>query len=266
MAELPRAADELFLLPRGRVTRIRLLHRRELEQLGGERLPDRRRSTPLDPRAVSSGDQRRERGAVVMGGDRSQAPAADERDATSFGLDTARASRRRRLRRRGAPRRPSPGARARPGRPRAASPRVEAQTDLAAEPEPVEPARGQHDGVEATLAALAQPRVDVAAQRLDRERRLEREQLCAPPRGRRADRASRAGARPRRRARRADPLASCRRRRRGPSTSVDVMSLAEWTATSMRPLEQRFLELLHEHATSADLAERLRAGRGRRRS
>src|SRR5437870_72104 len=39
--------------------------------------------------------------------------------------------------------------------------------------------------VEPALAALAQPRVDVPAQRLDRERRLEREKLCAPPHRRR---------------------------------------------------------------------------------
>ena len=54
---------------------------------------------------------------------------------------------------------------------------VEPEPDLGVEPEPVETARGEHDGVEATLAPLAQPRVDVPAQRLDRERRLEREQL-----------------------------------------------------------------------------------------
>jgi hypothetical protein len=60
-------------------------------------------------------------------------------------------------------------------------------TDLAAEPEAVEAAGGQHDRIEATLAALAQPRVDVAAERLDRERRLERQELGAAPHGRRPD-------------------------------------------------------------------------------
>ena len=57
--------------------------------------------------------------------------------------------------------------------------RLEAQPDLRLEPEPVEPARRQHHGIETTLATLAQPGVDVAAERLDRERRLERQQLRA---------------------------------------------------------------------------------------
>src|SRR5262245_36482615 len=35
--------------------------------------------------------------------------------------------------------------------------------DLRAEPEPIEPARGEDNGVEPALAAFAQPRVDVAA-------------------------------------------------------------------------------------------------------
>ena len=56
-----------------------------------------------------------------------------------------------------------------------------------AEAEPVEAARREHDGVEPALAALAQARVDVAAQRLDRQRRLEREQLRAPAHRGRAD-------------------------------------------------------------------------------
>jgi hypothetical protein len=59
--------------------------------------------------------------------------------------------------------------------------------DLGAEAEAVEAARGEHDRVEPALAALAQARVDVSAQRLDRERRLEREQLRLPPCGRGAD-------------------------------------------------------------------------------
>ena len=36
------------------------------------------------------------------------------------------------------------------------------------------------------------------------------------------------------------------------------MSFAEWTATSIRPPSKRLLELLHEDAAGADLAERLR--------
>src|SRR5207244_295029 len=63
--------------------------------------------------------------------------------------------------------------------------RGKAPPDLAREPEPVEPARREHDRVEPALAALAEPRVDVPAQRLDRERRLEREELSAPAHRRR---------------------------------------------------------------------------------
>ena len=44
-----------------------------------------------------------------------------------------------------------------------------------------------------------------------------------------------------------------------PAVSVDVMSFAEWTATSIRPSSKRLLELLHEDAPLADLAERLAA-------
>src|SRR5207248_203059 len=55
--------------------------------------------------------------------------------------------------------------------------RVEAAPDLVPEPEPVEAAGRQHDRVQAALAALAQTRVDVAAERRDRELGLERQQL-----------------------------------------------------------------------------------------
>src|SRR5689334_25334445 len=51
---------------------------------------------------------------------------------------------------------------------------LEPEADLGSEAEPVEPAGGEHDGVESPLAALAQARVDVSAQRLDRQLRLER--------------------------------------------------------------------------------------------
>jgi hypothetical protein len=59
--------------------------------------------------------------------------------------------------------------------------------DLPLEPEAVEPARRQKDRVEPTLAPLAQPRVDVAPERLDRKRRLQRQQLRAPAHRRRPD-------------------------------------------------------------------------------
>src|SRR5262249_60111367 len=51
----------------------------------------------------------------------------------------------------------------------------EPQADLALEPEPVETAGGEDDRVEPPLAPLPETRVDVPAQRLDRERGLEGE-------------------------------------------------------------------------------------------
>src|SRR5688572_15381316 len=65
--------------------------------------------------------------------------------------------------------------------------RIETAPDLRAEAESVEPAGSEHDGVQPALAAFTQARVDVAPERLDGQRRLEREQLRAPPRRRRPD-------------------------------------------------------------------------------
>src|SRR5581483_4108675 len=158
----------------------------EREELGTERHGVVAR-TPLDPRAAFVGDEAGERDPVVERRDRRKAAAADGRDAGALGLDAAarlgvvgsgdeilfagpHLQRERALRRL-----------------RQEVLRIEPMPDLAREPEPVEPARREHDRVEAALAALAQARVDVAAQRLDRERRLEREQLCAPPHRRSPD-------------------------------------------------------------------------------
>ena len=160
--------------------------RRRREQHGGER----RRigaAAPLDPRPVLGGDQRRQLRAVVVGGDRREAAGADRRDTGALGLDPAarlgivadgdelllarpHLQRERALRRLGQHRLDR-----------------QPQADLAVEPEPVEPAGREHERVEAALAGLAQARVDVAAQRLDRERRLEREQLRAAADRRGAD-------------------------------------------------------------------------------
>jgi len=65
--------------------------------------------------------------------------------------------------------------------------RLEALFDLSGEAEAVEPAGREHNGVEPPLASLSQPRIDVAAQRFDREGRLEREQLSPPPHRRGTD-------------------------------------------------------------------------------
>ena len=65
--------------------------------------------------------------------------------------------------------------------------RVEPVPDLAGEPEPIETACGEDDRIQAALATLAQARVDVPAQRLDGQRRLEREELRTAADGRGAD-------------------------------------------------------------------------------
>ena len=180
---------------------------------------------------------------------RSARAASRRRDAPR----PARGSRRRSSRRRRA--RPRPGAASRRGRraatsssspartcsasaPCAASGSIvsarDAQADLVREPEPVEAAGREHDRVEPALARLAQARVDVAAQRLDRERRLEREQLRAAAHRRGAD----AHAGPDRVGADSASRGSSRSRyapTARPSVSVEVMSFAECTATSMRP-------------------------------
>ena len=132
---------------------------------------------------------------------------------------------------------------------------LEPEADLGSEAEPVEPAGGEHDGVESPLAALAQTRVDVSAQRLDRQLRLEREQLCAPPHrggadphpgpqlGGAAKRVARVFARQVRADRKAVGVGRGHVLRRVHG-SVDAVG------------EQRLFELLDEHAALTDLAER----------
>ena len=144
---------------------------------------------------------------------------------------------------------------------------IEAAADLGSEAETVEPTGGEDDRVEAALTAFAQPCVDVPAQRFDRERRLEREQLRLAPDRRGADahvsadlvRAAQGVPRILALEVGADRQAGCIRRRhvlRGVHRDVDPS------------VEQRFLELLDENAARADLAERAGAiavARGRDR-
>ena len=206
--------------------------------------------------------------AVVVRRHRREAAAADRGDARALGLDATARLRVVDARRRAPPRPRAPAARARPGPPPAAARPGRSGSPISrAEAEPVEPARGEDDRVEPALAALAQARVDVAAQRLDRERRLEREQLRAPAHrggadahpgpelGRAAERVARILARQVRADR--EPVGVRRGHvLRGVHGDVDA------------PVEQRLLELLHEDAARADLAERPRAvavARGRDR-
>src|SRR6185295_18333117 len=54
---------------------------------------------------------------------------------------------------------------------------IEAMADLVAKPQPIKPGGSEHDGIEPPLAALAEPGIDVPAQRLDGEVGLESQQL-----------------------------------------------------------------------------------------
>src|SRR5439155_15958506 len=65
--------------------------------------------------------------------------------------------------------------------------RVEAVPDLVTEAQAIEPTGREDDRVEPAFAPLAETRVDVPPQRLDRERRLERKELRATPDRRRPD-------------------------------------------------------------------------------
>src|SRR5205807_5630775 len=133
--------------------------------------------------------------------------------------------------------------------------RIEAETDLVGETEAIETAGREDDGVETAFPALAQTRIDVPAQGLDRERGLEGEQLCTPSDRRGAD------AHPRlqgidtteRIARilalevRADRESVRVRRRhvlRGMHRDVDPA------------IKKRLFELLDEHSARTDFAER----------
>ena len=131
---------------------------------------------------------------------------------------------------------PAPAARPRPGRPRGIPPPAKTAARISPTTEAVETATREHHRVQPALASLSQASVDVPAERLDRQRRLEREQLGAAPHRRRAD----AHARPhlRRPAQRVARIVTLEIRRQRPPdrpVSDEVMSFAECTATSIRP-------------------------------
>ena len=132
--------------------------------------------------------------------------------------------------------------------------RIEPVADLAREAKALEAARREHDIVETALPALAQSRVDVAAQRFDRERGLECEQLrratsrCSPDAHAWTDRVGTAQRVARILARqvRADSQALGVGRRH-------VLGRVHCDVDAV--IEQRLLELLHEDAAGADLPE-----------
>jgi hypothetical protein len=136
--------------------------------------------------------------------------------------------------------------------------RLEAVPGLPAEPEPVEPARREHDRVEPALPSLPQARVYVAAQRLDRQRRLEREQLRLPPHRGRADPHPRPQL-----GRTAERIAGILTAEVGadrePLRVRGRQVLRRVNGDVDPPFEQRLLDLLDEDSAGADLAERTRA-------
>src|SRR6266516_4868117 len=154
--------------------------RGELEELPGQ-LGRIVAASPLEPRAVLCSNERGQLLAVVVRRDGCQAATADREDTYALGLDAAArlkvvdASNQLLL------------ACTHLQRERALAGlrqellRLKAVADLGVQAEPVEAAGRQDDRIEPTLATLAQAGVDVAAQRLDREARLARQQLGPAP-------------------------------------------------------------------------------------
>src|ERR1051326_5377826 len=110
----------------------------------------------LEPGAVLVGDQRTELPTVVVRRDGGQAAAADRRDARALRFDAAaRLGVVGVLDERFVSRAPLPSERA-PPRLGQQHLRRKAIADLAPQPEPLEPARREHDRIEAPLATLPQ--------------------------------------------------------------------------------------------------------------
>ena len=145
--------------------------------------------------------------------------------------------------------------------------RIEPVTDLTPEPESVEPAGRKHHGVEPALAALAQARVDVPPERLDREGRLERQELRPPADGRRSD--PHPGTKTLGTAERVAGILAQRIGANGKAFGIRRGHVLGGVDGHVDPArEQRLLELLDEDAALADLPERLRpvtVARGRDR-
>ena len=194
----------------------------------------------------------------MVGGHRGQAAGADPEDAGALGLDAP--ARLGVVQRRDELLLSGPHLQRDRALPRLGNEllRLEPAADHLGEPEPVEAGRREHDRVEAALAHLAEARVDVAPQRLDRDLGLEREQLARRRDGGRADphpgpelvgaaeRVPRVV--PRQVGADGQPFGV----RRG-----HVLRRVDGRVDAAG--EQRLLDLLHEDAARADLAERLRA-------
>ena len=131
----------------------------------------------LDPPPVLVGDERGQLDAIVVRGDGRETTAPDPCDATPLGLDSPprlgviRHGDKRRLARTNLQRKRSLTGLWKQLR------RIEPEPDLVRQPQPIETGRLENHRIESTLTALAETRIDIAAQRLDRESRLERQQL-----------------------------------------------------------------------------------------
>ena len=170
-----------------------------------------------------------------MRGDRREAAAADRRDDRALRLDAARASRRDRLPRRGALRPRAPAARARPAPPRAAARSGSKRWPISR----ARPSRSSPHAASTIASSPRSPRFRSRVSMLPRSGSIESVGSSASSCAfRRADavpmRMPGRESRRRRTARRADRRARGTRRPTSPSGSVDVMSFAECTATSIR--------------------------------
>ena len=162
-------------------------------------------------------------------------------------------------------RRHGTGRRARPGPAPGASSRARA-TPLTSSSSPSRrtPARREHGRVVLALAHLADPRVDVAADRVETRGRGRRPRSCADrrrllvpttrPRG-----ARRARGRPGRQGSPGRPRAGRRRRARCPARPPSAGPSANGRRGGSSPVAQRLLELGREEALAADLGKRLAA-------
>src|SRR3954471_16362354 len=144
---------------------------------------------------------------------------------------------------------------------------LEPMTDLGSEPEPVETASREHDRIEPALPALAQTRLDVTAKWLDRERRLDCEELCAPADRCRTD--PQPGPKPRHAAQRVAGILALEVRTDGQALRVGRGHVLRGMHRDVdASVEECLFEFLDEDAARTDLPERAPAitiARGRDR-
>ena len=216
----------------------------------------------------SAATRRREPAAVVIGGDRRQAAAADERDAASLRLDAAarlgivNGGDELLLARR------APAAQARPGPPPAASRSGSKRWPISC----ARPSRSSPQAARTTASSPRSPRLRSRVSMLPRSGSIESVGSSASSCARRRAEAVPMRMPGRSGARAAERVARILSRRVGADREpVGVRRrhvLGGVDGDVDPPFEQRLLELLHEHAAGADLAERLRAvavARGRDR-